>query len=146
MCNLKDKSIPMICLSFLLPGKVGKFARKFLFPIVAVGIVYMLVWAFILKSISFESVELIPKGKYMYAVFKIKNDAFAGVEIVDLNVKNTRGQSVRKRSSDLPMTIPRYSRRSVKVRYDLEEYESIDVTLKALLTKHKENSPLNKVK
>ena len=135
----------MLCLSFLLPGKVGRFARKFLFPIVAVGIVYMLVWALILKSISFESVELKPQGKYMLATFQIKNSAFAGIEVVDLNVKNTRGESVKKRSSDLPMTIPRYSRRSVRVRYDVEEYESIEVTLKALLTKHKETSPINKV-
>lgn len=125
----------MFCLSFLIPGKIGRVIRRILFPIIAIVIVYMIVWTIILKCIKFNVTDQKVGKNFLYLTFQVRNTSFATVELCNMDVFAKNGKAVKKRTRDLPAVIPRYSGQKIRVGFALDEYKSIDVTVKALYRK-----------
>lgn len=130
---------PMLlcCLSFCLPTKISKLIRRVLLPIGAIVILYFLTVLLILYNFNLSCVDTKIEDNRISLVFRAVNNAFSGIELKDINLINENGVRAKKYSKkSLPILVPRYSEQDIGVKYALEEFKKIEVSLRVLLSNY----------
>lgn len=123
----------MLCLSLLLPGKVGRVVRKILLPIFSILLLYAIIWIIIIKCVNFETRSQTIQGKSLFLVINVRNDTFASVEVRDIRLINKNGEYVRRMLHNFPVEVPGNSEKEVRVRFAIDDYKKIETTVKTLL-------------
>lgn len=126
----------MLCLSLLLPGKVGRIVRRVLFPIFSIVLLYAIIWIIIMKCVKFESTSQSVQGKNLVLTINVKNETFAGVEIRDMNIVNKDGEYVKKILYNFPVKVPRYSEKKMMMKFALDDYKKVETTVKTLYNQY----------
>ena len=132
----------LLCLSRFIPGKVGRVIRRMLLVAMSVVALYFITWLVILKGIKIEAIDQMADTHYVYLTFSINNDSFHEVEVKDMNIRNTSGALVKRKLQDLPVIVPRYSDKQIRMVFALDHFKSIEVDLKTLLNSYKAKSDL----
>ena len=105
----------MFLLSLLLPGKAAKFARKCLWPIFGLVLLYLALYIYTLKSLDFQTNNYFLRGKDVNFNLKVTNNSIFMVEIISLGFETADKKKFMATSNDLPCKIPRESSQELKM-------------------------------
>lgn len=122
----------MLCLSLLLPGKIGQIARKIMPLLISAVLIYVLLWGYIMKSIQFEVLKQDVVGKTLHLTLLVRNESFGDITFEDINLVNENGKAVAKRLHGFPTVISKYADRTVQASFAVDRYSSIRSRIKAL--------------
>lgn len=125
--------MPMLCLGYFLPGKLGKVFRRVFIPITGVLLAYAVCWAMILKGLDFsmKSAELVDQSTVLLNL-DVKNTSFGDINLIDLDFYNQDNNKVGKSSDDLPLLIRRFSSSPLSIAFDIDEYKQVELTVRIL--------------
>lgn len=134
----------MLCLSCLLPGKLGKSVRKLAVLIFGMALVYTICWAVILKGLDFKMQGTNLVDQMLVLDFLVKNDSFGDITLKNLDFYNNEDEKVGKKTSDLPLVIRKFSSEPLRVGFLLDEYKTVEMTIKILGLQKKFKTKINK--
>ncbi|KAM0680817.1 hypothetical protein GINT2_001091 [Glugoides intestinalis] len=133
----------MFCLSYLLPGALGKFARKITILAFLFSTLYIASWVFILKGLDFKVNNVENLGDKLILEFLVKNTSFGNIDLIDLDFYNHDDEKVPKITNDLPLFIKRFSSETLKIAFLIDQYHKVELTVKVLGLKRKFKVKMN---
>ncbi|ELA41459.1 uncharacterized protein VICG_01564 [Vittaforma corneae ATCC 50505] len=133
----------MLCLSCLLPGKLGKSVRKIATLVFGVVLVYAVCWALILKGLDFKMQGANLADQKLVLDFLVKNNSFGDITLKNLDFYNNEDEKVNKKTDDLPLLIKKFSAEPLKIGFSLDEYKSVELTVRILGLQKKFKTKIN---
>ena len=135
--NIRDIRPPMLlCLSYFIPGKLGRFVRRTLLIVMTILFIYFLNWILIVRGMKMDAVDQYSDKDYVYVTFRVTNDSYATVKVDAIDVKNINGDKVDRFSEDLPAVVPASGMKKVRVLFTMDQFKTAEVKLTALLTSY----------
>ncbi|KAI5171273.1 hypothetical protein PAEPH01_1616 [Pancytospora epiphaga] len=122
----------MLCLTLLLPGKIGHFVRRAVLVLFGLVLIYAVSWGYIMSSIQFKVHKENVIGKTLHLTFSLKNRSFGNVVFEDMNLINNQEKKVTKKIKGFPFFVPRYSDKTVNAAFAVDKYNAIEMRFRTM--------------